>query len=547
MDMSKYREMFLSETKEHIRNMSRIVLDVEGGEIDGESINALFRATHSVKGMAASMGYERMEALAHYLESALDRFRSSDGAPSGTADRLLQGLDLLEGLLSDIASGRSERDIDAYVGAEPLCDSPLPEAQPSQPLTPPSPEPAADSDEAEFRFRRDDALRTVRVQTPVLDHFIDLAGELITSRYMLQSAAEARDWEGLQRVIEQQGRLIGDLHHQVRQVRLMPLESLTGRLPRLVRDLARRSGKEIRLQIEGGDLELDRAILEALVDPLVHLVRNAIDHGIAERGTVSVRAWRQKDHSVVEIADNGRGIDTDLVLQKALAKNLISPSLAASLSEREILQLICAPGLSTASDLTVTSGRGVGMDVVKSAVEGMGGRLEIASRKGKGTRFRMHVPLSAAIIHLLLVDCGPHRLGIPVTRVQRILEVPTQQRLRRGKMSCFVLAGEEIPLLSLGKILGIGDVRAAETGSLPVVLTEMRGRRVGLVVDRTAGGRQAFVKGLSFPLDQLQGVSGTTILGDGRIVFIIDPQSLLDDRFSRGTRPRLEKSCPPAA
>jgi two-component system, chemotaxis family, sensor kinase CheA len=545
MDMSKYRGIFLSEAREHIREMSRIVLAVEGGAIDGESINALFRQAHSVKGMAASMGYARMEALAHHLENALEGFRLRGGVPLQEVDRLLEGIDLLEQLLHDLEAERPERDIAPYLAttSDPLpcaCSVALVPSISHEAIT-------AEIEGSELRFRRDDTLRTVRVQTQVLDRFVDLTGELITSRYMLQSAAEAKDWEALQRHLEHQGRLIGDLHHQVRQVRLMPLESLTGRLPRLVRDLTRRTGKKVRLQIEGEELELDRGVLEAIADPLVHLVRNAVDHGIVEHGTVSVRAWRERDQAILEVADDGRGIDVDRVVRKALEKHLITSALASSLPRREILQLICAPGLSTAGTITETSGRGVGMDVVKSALEGIGGRLEIASKEGKGTRFRLHLPLSAAIIHLLLVDCGGHRLGIPFNRVQRLLEIrPDQVRLRQGKASSFVLGEEDVPLVSLRKILRIG---AGQSGAatLSVVLTEMRGRRVGLVVDRTAGGRQAFVKGLSYPLDQLQGVTGSTILGDGRIIFVIDPQSLTGNRFGRGAHPQDRESCPSAA
>ncbi len=517
MDMSHYREMFLSEAKEHFRKMSRIVLAAEGGGIDPEALNALFRETHSVKGMAASMGYARMEALAHHLESAFDALRRTGRVSAEEGERLLAGLDLLEGLLRDIEAGAPEREIASYLAGGAA--------------TPPGAAQEGGGDEGGHRFRRDDALQSVRVQTPVLDRFIDLAGELITSRYRLQSALQARDWDALQRLVQAQGRLIGDLHHQVRQVRLMPLESLTGRLPRLVRDMARRSGKEVRLHIDGEGVELDRAILEALADPLVHLVRNAVDHGIARSGTVSVRGRRQKDQVVLEVADDGRGIDAEEVLRKALQRNLVDAAVAPSLGRRQIHRLICAPGLSTAADLTVTSGRGIGMDVVRSAVEGVGGRLEIDSREGEGTCFRMYLPLSAAIIHLLLVECGAQRFGIPFTRVQRIVDVEPSRVLRRpGKGSRFVLGEEELPLVCLARILGLAPSRRS-AGALPVIVTEMRGRRVGLAVGRTAGSRQAFVKGLAFPLDGLRGVSGSTVLGDGGIVFVIDPHTLLERSY----------------
>jgi two-component system chemotaxis sensor kinase CheA len=388
--------------------------------------------------------------------------------------------------------------------------------------------------------RRENDSRTVRVQTEILDRFIDLTGELITTRYMLQNAAQDGDLEELSKRLDQQSRLIGDLHHRVLQVRIMPLESITGRLPRLVRDLARSTGKEAVLRLEGEDVELDRAILERLTDPLMHLVRNAVDHGIEKSGTVLVRAWREKDMVTLEVADDGRGMDPEKIRRKALEKGIITPAQGRSLGEGEILQLVCIPGFSTADRITETSGRGVGMDVVKSVVEGMGGTLGIDSVRGRGTRFLLQLPLSVAIIHILLVECDGHLLGIPFTRVRKALELSTEEIRSAGSKTTTMLDGEEIPLLSLRKILQLPATRFQ--GTVPVVVTEARGRRVGLVPDRLAGQRQAFVKGLSFPLDRLQGVTGSTVLGDGSVIFIIDPQSLLEGRPGT-SRPTGEQTC----
>lgn len=615
MDMAKYRAMFLSEAREHLKSLGRGLLELEaaGGR---EGIDALFREAHSIKGMAASMGYSRTTELAHHLEDALDGIRRGGGIPPGRLDRLLAGVDLLEKLVEDIEAGRGERDVASFIAEVP---STVPASTAAKPLPPtrgemsvavrlvpgaaapsarallilkemerlgtvlschPSEEvllrggtaveslvarlltdcPPAEVRErlsriadvervvlsgstkggTSFRPRQEDAARTVRVQTELLDRFIDLTGELITTRYMLQNAAEDRDWEELRRRLEQQFRLIGDLHHRVLQVRMMPLESITGRLPRLVRDLARSTGKEIALRVEGEDVELDRAILERLTDPLVHLVRNAVDHGIEKSGTVLVRAWREKDMVTLEVADDGVGMDPEKIRRKALEKGVITPAQARSLGEGETLQLVCIPGFSTAERITETSGRGVGMDVVKSVVEGMGGTLAIDSERGRGTRFLLHLPLSVAIIHILLVECDGHLMGIPFTRVRRALELSPAEIRSAGGRTTTTLEGEEVPLLSLRKILHLPPRRLQET--VPVVVTEVRGRRVGLVPDRLAGQRQAFVKGLSFPLDRLQGITGSTVLGDGSVIFIIDPQSLLEGRPGT-TRPRGEQTC----
>jgi two-component system chemotaxis sensor kinase CheA len=258
------------------------------------------------------------------------------------------------------------------------------------------------------------------------------------------------------------------------------------------------------------------------------MVRNAVDHGIEEQGEVVVRAWRERDMVLLEVADNGRGIDAHVIRQKAVARGMISPAQARSLRDREALQLVCIPGFSTATEITETSGRGVGMDVVKSAVENLGGGLEILSEPGKGTRMRLKLPLSVAIIQILLVECSGRTIGIPITKVERTLDLPREEIQTSGRKAVIQLGEEMIPLLSLHKILGLP--KHPSEGSVSVVITEGRGRRVGLVVDRFCGQREAFVKTLAFPLDSLAGVSGATVIGDGSIIFIIDPQYLLEER-----------------
>ncbi len=625
MDMSKYREMFLSETREHLQKMNDLLAGLAPNPAEREGIDALFREVHSVKGMAASMGYERTTALAHHLEDLMDSCRREGLVPAAAIGRLQTGFDLLEGLVEDLEGNRPERETASFLQAGPTgADEPAPAAGeppaggPTDPLeTPPAaPDllqvvvkfvagttaPAARAllvlrelgrlgqvvasrpeeeelarggaldgvtvqvktgrtaaevreillrmsdvervslsagGDAPFQSRREDAVRSVRINTELLDRFIDLTGELITNRYILQSALREKRWPELREGLDQQVRLIGTLHHYVLRARMMPLESITGRLPRLVRELCRRTGKNAALRLEGQEVELDRAIMEGLADPLMHLVRNAVDHGIEQRGEVLVRAWRDKDQVLLEVADNGRGMDPAVLCRTAADKGLITPAQAKSMRPADALHLVCLPGFSTAASITETSGRGVGMDVVKSAVESLGGSLVIESAAGQGTRFLLKMPLSVAIINLLLVECAGHVLGIPFTRLLRAEELARTEVRARGKQAVATIGGEEVPLLSLRKILGLPTQAPGETVSL--VLTEARGRRVALVVDRLAGQRQAFVKSLGFPLDRLPGVSGATVLGDGSVIFIIDPQTLLEGKPGRLTG-RKERS-----
>ncbi|BCA81040.1 chemotaxis protein CheA [Desulfuromonas sp. AOP6] len=630
MDMSKYKEMFLSETAEHLEKMGQLIVALEADPADKAGIDALFREAHSIKGMAASMGYEQTAKLSHHLEDYMAGFRQSGRVPVEAVDRLMAGLDLLEKLLEDLKASQPEREVADFL-ASPLAPA-GPGGGPSVPLqgiqvaiefaentempairamlllkelasvgtvlaskptaatlrqggalrrlhvlldtelaaddlraallrnrdvsrvairqtaakvSPKEPSAPGSSPQVPARARqKQEAVRSVRVRTDLLDRFIQLTGELITNRYQLFSASQVESWDGLRDGLDELNRLISELYHDVLQVRMMPLESITGRLPRLVRDLARSTGKKVSLQLAGENIELDRAILEELADPLVHMVRNAVDHGIEKAGEVRVAAWREKDLALVEIADNGRGMDPENLRRRAVEKGLLSSAQARSMRDADALQLICYPGFSTAPTVTETSGRGVGMDVVKSAVESLGGTLEIFSSHGQGTRFLLKLPLSVAIIHILLVRCHEQLIGIPVTRVQRSVEVTPEEILSSGRQKVIRLVenyGEEepvevdIPLLSLRKMLGLPA--RPFSGSIPVVLTEIRGRRVGLVVDKLAGHRQVFVQSLAFPLDNLAGVSGATVLGDGHLVFIVDPSAMLDERYKPLTAP----------
>ena len=625
MDMSQYRDLFLTETREHINNLNKLVVTLEQEPDNRETIDALFREAHSIKGMAATMGFDRTAKLSHHLEDLLGDFRSSGQIPSAAIDYLLSGIDILDGLLDDLQSNQPEREIEAFLREtpeqqpvmvakevenlpqesllavddeeefvhseeEPRPEEPdayqvlvdlaedtpaaaargiliLRELEKSGELISSRPDVAAlrggapcqqiqvwlrttlakghieeallkisgvvkvrfiDDRRKEDRRSRDEGARTIRVRTDLLDQFVNLTGELITHRHMLNTATTSRDWDDLTQTLSQTSRLLDDLHHHVLQARLMPLESITGRLPRIVRDLSRKTDKKVTLQLTGAEVGIDRTVLEELTDPLVHLVRNAIDHGIEQEGIVTVSARREKDLVLVEVADDGKGMDADQLRQKAVDCGLMTPPQANNLSDRDALMLVCQPGFSTAEAITETSGRGVGMDVVKAAVGNLGGTLEILSVPGQGTRFQMRLPLSISIIKILLVSCSGHPMAVPITRVQRTLDLPSSEIQNSGQKRVFCIDEQSISLYSLSDALGLPEVAAGETTW--VILTEVQGRRIGLQVDHFLGQREAFVKSLGFPLNLLTGLSGATVEGNGQIVFIVDPSSLLEDR-----------------
>ncbi len=370
--------------------------------------------------------------------------------------------------------------------------------------------------------------KTVRVSTELLDHFINLTGELITNRYQLQNALKESNWQEMNEGVGQLTRLVKNLHHQVLQVRMVSLESLAGRLSRTVHDLSRSQDKEIQLQIEGADIELDRAIVEGLTDPLIHMVRNAVDHGIEQQGTISIKAWRERDLVMVEVADNGRGIDPEKIRQRALEIGLTNPLQARTLRNYDLLQLICQPGFSTAEEVSETSGRGVGMDVVKTAVERVGGVLSIDSTPGEGTQITLKLPLSLAIIRVLIIESAGGSLAMPIARVVQTIEISPDEVQSSGKQLMIHYQDELLPMLSLRKILKAP--KGENLNPIPLVITEVMGRKVGLVVDRLVGQREVFVQRLPPPFDQIRGCSGGTILGNGQIVFLLDLQTLFDRR-----------------
>ncbi|MCK4501957.1 MAG: chemotaxis protein CheA [Desulfuromonadales bacterium] len=370
--------------------------------------------------------------------------------------------------------------------------------------------------------------KTVRVNTELLDRLINLTGELVTNRYKLQGAVKNNNWDDIDTGVGQLTRLVKNLHHQVLQVRMVSLEGLTGRLSRTVHDLSRSSGKTIQLKLEGATIELDRAIVEKLTDPLMHMVRNAIDHGIETSGTIFIKAWRERDQIIIQVADDGAGIDTEKIRRQALQQGLINPAQAKTIGEYDLLQLICQPGFSTADSVSDTSGRGVGMDVVKTAVEQTGGTLLIESPPGEGTRITLKLPLSLAIIRVLMVACNGTKMALPISRVLQTVELTPAEVQSSGKQLMIEHQEELLPMLSLRKILK--QPKGRQLNPIPVVITEVLGRKIALVVDQLIGQQEVFVQRLPEPFNQIRGCSGAAILGDGQITFLLDLQSLFQRR-----------------
>ena len=534
MDMSQYRELFISETREHLRSFSELIVALEKDAEDRENIDALFRTAHSIKGMAAAMGYGELATLAHKIEDLMDKVRKKVFPfEPAIADLLLEGADFLEAMLNDIeANVTVERDIGGLV--EKLAGYARGDRKET---VPPLPEDEKGVAAGEKRGAHPRSRQTIRVRTDILDSLINITGELITNKNRLMNIGKNLDSTPLDDALVELGKLLRGLHNEVLNVRMMPFASISDRFPRLIRDLAQKSGKEVSFEVAGKEIELDRGILEQLSDPLVHLLRNAVDHGLEtgaerlasgkeEQGTIRLSVSREKDQVIVAIEDDGRGMDPAKLIASALDKGLIKPEEAKALSPREALLLTCIPGFSTAQKVTDVSGRGVGMDVVRSTIRSLGGSIVIDSEVGRGSKITLKLPLTIAIINVLLMKCANLTLAVPVTSILRTMEIDRTDIVIRGKHKSLYLDGEAIPLVSMNRIFGI-QAAPPPGPVIPLFVGEVKGRRVGLVVDRFLGQQEVFVKALGRPLARLKGLAGGATLGNGEVVFILDVANIL--------------------
>jgi two-component system chemotaxis sensor kinase CheA len=649
--------------------MEKVLVALESGSggAGPGAVDDFFRAAHSIKGMAASMGYQATTSLAHALEDLMEPVRS--GAQPMTramVDLMLAGVDRLRELVDAVeaSSGTEKGDAAALVARirDHLKSAPLPvlgtgkvavpkepkTATPAAPLAPQEPPPpvapppgpsaaqiAADAviaaqgtvtvqieiaptsrtpavrgylvhkrlaeigtivrmvpsleDVKRGNFDRkllielggsaaDDAIRakvtgipevvrveirrgdkpvdaaaaaeavagltkpadrTLRIPAQLLDSLIDGVGEILTLRHTLRDGALHANNPRLIEAVTRLDRVAQDMHRGALQARLSPIGTIMERMPRTAREVARLSGKEVDVEISGGEIEIDRAILEEIHGSIVHVIRNAVDHGVetaedrvaigkGARGRVNIKITRERDFVSIAIADDGRGIDPVRLKRVAYERGLIDEKRASEMDDREALRLICLPGFSTAERVTEISGRGVGMDVVKTTVEGFGGEFEIESVIGKGTTISMRLPRTIALVQVLLAHTGEEMYAVPLNKILRSIEVAAADVKAVPKGSAIEVAGELIPMRPLAEALG-RPVAARMTADLRVraLVIEGRGKKAALAVDEIAGVEEVVVKPLGMPLRRIEGVAGITRVGDGRPVFLLDPQKLL--------------------
>ncbi len=410
-------------------------------------------------------------------------------------------------------------------------------ALPSQPMRP----------EAQLPLDDQRPEPTVRVRAQALDVLLDQAAEVLHGIARLRDAArKLPEGAAFEAEVDRLRRTARELHGHVMSARLTPFSALTERLPRAVRDLANKLGKEIDLEVSGADVELDRTVIEVLGDPLTHLVRNAVDHGLETpamrraaakppRGKLTLSARRERDKVYVDISDDGRGLDAARLRQSAVDRGDLTADQAANLSDQAAYELAFLPGLSTRAEATDVSGRGVGLDAVKGAIEALGGKLGLRSTPGKGASFTLELPLSVSMANLLLVQVGGELYGLPLHRVLSTIEYDLSARGGEGfEARSLAVMGQLVRAFSLSKLFGLPSL--APPGPRPFAVLEVDGVTFAVAVDRLVGQEEAVLRPLYPPLDRIKGLAGTTVLGNGRPLLVLDPRGLAELAFAA---PRL--------
>lgn len=380
--------------------------------------------------------------------------------------------------------------------------------------------------------------KTIRVDTERLERLMNLFSEMVIDRGRLEQIAREIGNGSLTEVVEHMSRISSELQNLVLTIRMVPVEQVFNRFPRMVRDLAKELGKQVNLTITGAETELDRTVIDEIGDPLVHLLRNAIDHGLEpaeERtkkgkppvGEVSLRAYHSGNHVLIEVSDDGAGIDRDKVLKKAVEMGLVSTKEASLLKEEEIDRFLFQSGFSTAEKISDVSGRGVGLDVVRSKIESLGGTVSVYTEKGRGTTFRIQLPLTLSIISAMLIEVEKEKYAIPINSILETLSIPKKEIRIAHKQPVLDFRGKVVPLLSLKNLFSVPSQHEEEEEEISIIIIRKGDKLLGLEVNRFLGQQEIVLKSMGKYLQHIFAISGATILGDGQVALIIDPNALI--------------------
>jgi two-component system, chemotaxis family, sensor kinase CheA len=539
---------FINESREHIADIETQVLQLESDPHSLDSLHSAFRSFHTIKGLAGFLELGDIREVSHEVETLLDRARNRqlEVTPS-VIDVVLEGGDYLKRAVDWVETG-----LRGDPGEPPAFDvlikrvrlaskgDPIPHSMDKVSRVADGPSSAVPASAAASPEKVTESANTfsLRVDAGKLDSMIDIVGELMIAQSLVMHSPELQQVQGaaLLRNLQQLQRITSELQRVSMGLRMAPVGQLFGRMTRIVRDLSRKNGKSVRLELTGEETELDKTIVEQLADPLMHMVRNSLDHGLEpldertmagkpSEGRLKLSAYQQAGHIVIEVSDDGRGLNAAKILDKARERGLVSPNYTPA--DAEIYHLIFEPGFSTAEKVTEVSGRGVGMDVVRRQIQSLRGRIDIQSIPGEGTTFFLRLPLTLAIVEGLIVTVGSEHYVIPVSAVQEMLR-PTPEMLvtleERAEMA--LVRGNVLPIIRLSRRFDIQNAKQDPCDGL-LIVTTAEGRRCCVLVDSLVGKQEVVIKNLGEMFRGIPGVSGGAILGDGRIGLILDVNSLL--------------------
>ena len=523
-EMTKYKEVFLTEAKEHVAAMNAGLVALEKNPGKTKHLDEIFRASHTLKSMSAAMDYTKMAGLCHAMEDLLEAIRHDKIELKPCVETLYECFDSLEAALKDLSRGAEEPDVTALT-EELTAILSTPAARNEAAASDVPSLPAEDTAEPVV-----EEVRTIGVKVEKLDVLMNLAEELLINKMSLDAIKEDLQDPALSAAVDGLDRLVTDLQYHIVQSRMVPVGFLFDRFPRMIRDLAKQEGKEVDLHTEGSDIELDRTVIDEMGECLVHLLRNAVDHGLettddresagkAPRGQIRLSAARTRGFAVIEVADDGAGLEYEEIQRVAQERGI----LPSSPSREQIVDTIFS-GNSTTKKVTAVSGRGFGLNIVRNKIRSLGGDIRVESEHGKGTRFVMEVPLTLAIIRALFVHVADATYAIPVTNVDRLVRVDREDIKGLLNHEAIILDGEEIPITRLARLF---NKPASAQQMQPIVIVRKGSERLGLVVDSLATTQEVVIKPLNRVVRESRYFSGSTIVGSGEAVLILDTANLI--------------------